>query len=205
MSGKPKCRQTCCIVGCTNSYANSSDAFVPIHFYRFPSHRFPHQRERRQTWIQNLMYSNYKGTYTAKFLIGIAPNGVITFMSRAYGGRATDAFITVDSGLFSLLEPEYVVLADKGFPGVRIDAAEANAILVMPPFSSGGNFTAEEMAETYKVASVRIHVERMIQRVKNFNIVNVRLPLELHDHIDRVMHVICILVNLQSGIFRRCE
>lgn len=98
--------------------------------------------------LQNLMYSNYKGTYTAKFLIGIAPSGLVTFVSKAYGGRATDAFITVDSGLLSLLEPEDVVLADKGFPGVRVDAAEADVILVMPPFASGANFTAEEMAET---------------------------------------------------------
>ncbi|KAH9361628.1 hypothetical protein HPB48_001505 [Haemaphysalis longicornis] len=155
--------------------------------------------------LQNLMYSNYKGNYTAKFLIGISPSGLVTFISKAYGGRATDAFITVDSGLLSLLEPGDVVLADKGFPGVRVDAAEADVILVMPPFASGGNFTAEEMAETYNIASVRIHVERMIQRVKNFNIVNVRLPIELHDHIDQVMHVICVLANLQSSIFKQCE
>ncbi|KAH9378551.1 hypothetical protein HPB48_009851 [Haemaphysalis longicornis] len=125
--------------------------------------------------------------------------------NQAYGGRATDAFITVDSGLLSLLDPGDVVLADKGFPGVRVDAAEADGILVVPPFASGGNFTAEEMAETYNIASVRIHVERMIQRVKNFINVNIRLPIELHDHVDQVMHVICVLANLQSSIFKQCE
>ncbi|XP_049524237.1 uncharacterized protein LOC125945895 isoform X1 [Dermacentor silvarum] len=151
---------------------------------------------------QNLMYSSYKGTFTAKFLIGIAPNGAVMFLSKAYGGRATDAFITVDSGLFSLLEPGDVVLADKGFPGVRVDMAEANAVLVMPPFSTGANFTREEMAETYNIASVRIHVERMIQRIKTFNILNIRLPVELHDHIDQIMHVICVLANLQNSIFK---
>lgn len=43
-----KSRQLCCVVGCTNSYANSSE----IRFYRFPSRRYPHQHERRETWIR---------------------------------------------------------------------------------------------------------------------------------------------------------
>ncbi|KAF0726340.1 Uncharacterized protein FWK35_00020803, partial [Aphis craccivora] len=52
------------------------------------------------------MYSNYKSTYTCKFLIVIAPNGMITFfISKPYGGRSSDSFITNDSGFLNLLEP----------------------------------------------------------------------------------------------------
>jgi hypothetical protein len=36
-----------------------------------------------------LCYSGYKSNHTAKWLVGIAPCGLITFMSRAYGGRVT--------------------------------------------------------------------------------------------------------------------
>ena len=36
-----------------------------------------------------LCYSNYKGGHTLKFLIGISPDGHITFLSKCYGGRVT--------------------------------------------------------------------------------------------------------------------
>jgi hypothetical protein len=73
------------------------------------------------------MWSNYKSSFTIKFLIAIAPCGLITFLSQAYGGRATDSFITVDSGLLKLLEPNDVVLANKGFPQIFEDSARQRA------------------------------------------------------------------------------
>lgn len=50
---------------------------------------------------QHFLYSHYKGTYTLKLLIGIIPNGVVAFISKAYGGRHTDSFITRNSGFLS--------------------------------------------------------------------------------------------------------
>lgn len=38
-------------------------------------------------------WSNYKHHHTIKFLIGISPQGVIMFISNAYGGRASDKFL----------------------------------------------------------------------------------------------------------------
>ena len=51
------------------------------------------------------MYSTYKSHHTIKFLIGIAPSGYITFLSQVYGGRATDCYITANSGILDLLQP----------------------------------------------------------------------------------------------------
>ena len=45
----------------------------------------------------NLCWSSYKHNYTIKFLVVIAPDGQIIFISRAYGGRITDAQITTDT------------------------------------------------------------------------------------------------------------
>ena len=36
-----------------------------------------------------LCWSSYKHSHTLKFLIGIAPCGQITFVSKGYGGRVT--------------------------------------------------------------------------------------------------------------------
>ena len=46
--------------------------------------------------------------------MGIAPCGLITFISHGYGGRITDGQLTNDSGLLNLLEPGDTVMADKG-------------------------------------------------------------------------------------------
>jgi superfamily I DNA/RNA helicase len=35
-------------------------------------------------------YSNYKSHTTVKYLVGISPHGQIMFLSKAFGGRASD-------------------------------------------------------------------------------------------------------------------
>ena len=57
---------------------------------------------------------DYNSPYT-KFLIGIAPNGYITFLSKCYGGRASDKYVTNDSCFYDLLERDDEVMADRGF------------------------------------------------------------------------------------------
>ena len=60
-------------------------------------------------------WSDYKHNNTIKPLVGISPSGFITFLSSCYGGRASDNFITIDSGFYDLLQRDDVVMADRGF------------------------------------------------------------------------------------------
>ena len=65
---------------------------------------------RAQTW------SSYKHHNTAKFLIGITPQGTVSFISKGWGGRTSDNFITEHCGLLNkVLLPEYLFLAFRGF------------------------------------------------------------------------------------------
>ena len=47
------------------------------------------------------MYSNYKKHSTVKFLLCCSPLGVVTFLSKAWGGRASDVEIVRSSGFIS--------------------------------------------------------------------------------------------------------
>lgn len=42
---------------------------------------------------QNLIWSEYKTHNTFKVLIGVAPNGLVSFISRVWGGCASDRHI----------------------------------------------------------------------------------------------------------------
>jgi len=144
---------------------------------------------------QNLFYSNYKSTFTVKFLIGVAPSCEVIFLSKCYGGRATDGQIVTESGLVNLLEPGDVVLADKGFPRIVSTFENQGAFVVMPPFKRGENqFSSNENVEGYKCARVRIHVERVLGRMKSFAILNF-LQSNLVPHVDKLVTVIAFLHN----------
>ncbi|XP_064466668.1 uncharacterized protein LOC135377872 [Ornithodoros turicata] len=86
---------------------------------------------------QHYLYSHYKGGYTLKWLIGIIPNGMISFLSKPYGGRYSDSFITRDSGFLEHVSPD-LALSDKRFPQITTTIAEKRAGLFMSLFNTGG-------------------------------------------------------------------
>ena len=90
----------------------------------------------RDREVQALTWSDYKKHNTAKVLIGIAPNGTITYLSNVWGGRASDRHITLADGFLDLIEPYNVILADRGFT-IKEELIKRLANLVIPPPSSG--------------------------------------------------------------------
>ncbi|KAK9720498.1 Helix-turn-helix of DDE superfamily endonuclease [Popillia japonica] len=50
-------------------------------------------------------YSQYKSHVTVKFMTGVSPGGIITYISKPYGGRASDKAIFEESNVISLLDP----------------------------------------------------------------------------------------------------
>ena len=115
---------------------------------------------------QNLTWSEYKHHNTFKVLIGVAPNGLVTFISRVWGGHTSDRHIVQKHGdmLIPRLEPGDIILADKGF--TVADLLPGDIGLNMPPFvSSSKQMTKEEFFKTQQIASPRIVVETKMEQI----------------------------------------
>lgn len=157
---------------------------------------------RAQTW------SNYKHHNTVKFLIGITPQGVISYISPGYGGRASDKYITGDCGILDNLLPGDVVLADRGFD-ISEDVALMFAEVKIPAFTRGKTqLSPFDVEQTRKIAHVRIHVERVIGNLrKKYSILQDTMPLDFLQSVDgqlptvdKIMSVCCALTNLCDSV-----
>ena len=107
-------------------------------------------------------YSNYKHHNTVKVLIGITPQGTISFVSEAWDGRTSDKFLTENCGILKNLLPGDLVLADRGFT-IQEEVCYYGAKLHIPAFTKGkSQLDPVEIEETRQIAHIRIHVERVI-------------------------------------------
>ncbi len=135
-------------------------------------------------------------------MIGISPSGYPSFVSSLYAGRTSDKKITFDCGILNLLEPGDELMADRGFD---IEANMPNGVtLNIPPFLSNDQpqLSAEEEVATRKIASVRVHVERAIARIKNYRILHQVVPLTLAENLEHIWSVCSYLTLFLPPIIK---
>ena len=152
-----------------------------------------------------VLWSNYKHHHTVKFLVCIAPQGVISYISSAWGGRVSDKHITQNSQFLANLLPVDVCLADRGF-----NIASFGATLKIPVFTRGqSQLSATAVESTRRLANVRIHVERVIGLLRNkYQILKGPLSIEMlytksgdqEAFIDKIAKACCALTNLSDSV-----
>ena len=158
-------------------------------------------------------FSSYKHHNTVKVLIGITPQGTVSFVSQAWGGRTSDKYLTENCGMLGKLLPGDLVMADRGFT-IHDGTALKYAELAIPAFTKGkAQLDPFEVEKTRGIAAVRIHVERVIGLLRRkYTILEGILPTELLTcdpsgapevkipMIDRIIRVCSGLVNLCGPI-----
>ena len=146
--------------------------------------------------FQAATWSDYKHHNTIKSLIGISPSGFITFLSSGYGGRASDKFITKDRGFYDLLESDDVVMADRGLQ-IQEDLLLHFCNLQVPPGARTKSQMTKKVQKTKETTNLRIHVERAINRIKNYRILKGTLPITMMQHVDEIVLVCAAFCNIK--------
>ena len=145
--------------------------------------------------MQQRTFSSYKNHNTYKGLVGISPGGAITFVSRLFPGSISDRELTRQSGFLQLLDPGDSIMADRGF-NIQDDLTPLGVRLNIPPFLKGKSQLEEnELIETRRIASLRIHVERAMERIKNYHIFDRTLPASLNNIAEQMFFVCAVLTN----------
>lgn len=101
-------------------------------------------------------------------MVAIAPSSMITRCNSLFGGKVWDKVMFNHSRIIGLLEPGDALMVDKGFH-IEEECLSSGVELIRPPFCNAheSQFSAEDTALSAKIASSRVHVERLIERLKN--------------------------------------
>ena len=103
-------------------------------------------------------------------------------VERSNNGRASDRFITKKSEFYNYLNPNYEVMAHRGFTIVGLN---------IPSFLRGRKqLNEKEVVESGRIASVRIHVERAIRRMKSYRILSSIISIKSVKKMNKVVKVV---------------
>ena len=154
-------------------------------------------------------YSSYKHHNTAKYLIGITPHGIVSFISNGWGGRVSDKYLTENCGILNNLLPGDTVLADRGFD-IKDSVGLYCATLTLPAFTRGKyQLSGIEVEQTRRIANVRIHVERVIGNIrKKYSLLSTCQPIDFLSQkpdedattFDKIVTVACSLNYLCNSV-----
>ena len=154
-------------------------------------------------------FSLYKHHNTFKVLVGITPQGRISFVSEAWGGRTSDKYLTENCGFLEFLVPGDMVMADRGLT-ISDSVGLKQAKLTIPAFTKRkSQLDLLDVEQTRGIANVHIHVERVISLLRRkYAILQSTLPTDDYltcnrnglpetevPTIDRIIRICPALVN----------
>ena len=135
--------------------------------------------------MQSSTWSQYKHHNTAKFLVACTPNGAICYISPVYVGSISDVELTRICGFLT----------------VKDMLGELGVGLNIPPFMEGRQqLPSEEVEAGRKIASLRIHVEQAIGRIKTFRILKESIPISMARLINQIVCVCAFLSNFHPAL-----
>ena len=149
---------------------------------------------------QQSTFSTYKNRNTLKVLVGATPGGLISYVSPAFVGSTSDRQIIERSNIPSMCDPGDSIMADKGFNVQDIFAPYDVAINIPAFFKKQNRICSSTVVSDRKLASKRVHIERIIGLAKTYKIL--KNPLNQSETIlaSDIIFVCFMLCNFRNGI-----
>lgn len=146
----------------------------------------------------SMLFSNYKGRHTYKALIACTPGGTVSYVSQVCGGDMSDVDVVRKSGLLNKIKKNDKIMADKGFSN-KDDFLMEGAQLITPEIlRKDTQFTVAKNVVNAEISNARIHVERVIGRMKDFKILQGPIRLAFADIVDHIFVVCGCMINLMG-------
>lgn len=131
-----------------------------------------------------------------KVLVGITPNGLISYISECWGGKVSDKQLVLLTDFTKKLEYGDAVMADRGF-NVTEELAVLGVTLVVPSYTKRKNQLSQiEVTESREISCRRIRVEQVIGRMKRFRILKNTVLYFMKDYLDDIVLLVAALTNL---------
>ena len=153
-------------------------------------------------------YTSYKSHNTVRILVGITPQGAISYISKPWGRRVSDVHLTENCGLLKNLLLGDLVLADRVFT-VHGSVGLYCAQLKIPEFTRGKSQLGQKSVDKAReIDAVRIHVEKVIGLLCNKltilqGILPIKMIMKTDDGTCKLTHILTIcsaLCNLCSSV-----
>ena len=181
--------------------------FMPLDFAKkFPSTRIildgmecPIQKPKCPL-AQQATFSTYKNRNTVKSVVGCSPGGLVTHIPHAYGGSTSDRQFVERSELTTQCSKGDSLMVDKGM-NVQDIFAPVDITVNIPTFLKKGNkFKPKILARDRKIASKRVHIERIISLAKTYKILT--QPMNSSESIlsNEIIFICMMLCNFRSCI-----
>jgi len=119
---------------------------------------------------QQATYSSYKNRNTLKAVIGATPGGLVSYIPDFYGGSSSDRALVERSTLPTDMDPNDEIMVDKGFNVQDIFAIYDIGVNLPTFLKKRTQFTVKSRKNDRKIASKRVHIERIIGLGKTYKI-----------------------------------
>lgn len=137
-------------------------------------------------------WSTYKHRNTLKTMVGCTPRGAVSYISDAYGGSTSGRFKSGDS-----------IMADRGIMVQDLFAAKDVFVNTPTMLKGKSQLNPDEVVRDRRVASKRIHIERIIGLSKRFKILKNELPQSKLFLGSRIIYICFAITNFRKSIVNR--
>jgi hypothetical protein len=149
---------------------------------------------------QQQTFSHYKNKNTVKVLVSATPAGLVSHVTDAYGGAASDRQIVERSNLAQICDPKDSLMADKGFNVQDIFAPYDVHINIPEFFKKKNRMSGKTVMKDRKIASKRVHIERIIGLGKTYTLLTRNMNASETKMATKIIFVCYMLCNFKKRI-----